>query len=119
MVKKLIETANFIRERITNQPLIGIITGTGLGNLTDVMEIDKKIPYEQIPHFPKSTVKSHAGILVSGTMAEKSILAMQGRFHIYEGYTANEITFPIRVMANLGVKYLFVVSAAGGLKPSF
>jgi purine-nucleoside phosphorylase len=119
MVKKLTEAANFIRGRIIDQPLIGMITGTGLGNLTDVMEIDRKIPYKQIPHFPKSTVESHAGILVSGTVAEKSILAMQGRFHIYEGYTAKEITFPIRVMAHLGVKYLFVVSAAGGLNPLF
>jgi len=119
MVKKLAEAASFIRKRIIGQPLVGIITGTGLGNLTDVMEINRKIPYEQIPHFPKSTVESHAGILVSGSMAEKSILAMQGRFHIYEGYTANKITFPIRVMAHLGVKYLFVVSAAGGLNPLF
>jgi len=119
MVKKVAEAASFIRKRIIGQPLVGIITGTGLGNLTDVMEINKKFPYEQIPHFPKSTVESHAGILVSGTIAEKPILAMQGRFHIYEGYTANEITFPIRVMAHLGVKYLFVVSAAGGLNPLF
>ena len=117
MVKKVNEAANFIRERIIDQPLIGMITGTGLGNLTDMMKIDKKIPYEQIPHFPKSTVEGHAGILVSGTVLKKSILAMQGRFHIYEGYTAHEITFPIRVMANLGTKYLFVLSAAGGLNP--
>jgi len=83
MVEKVADAASFIRKRIIVQPLVGIITGTGLGNLTDVMEINKKIPYEQIPHFPKSTVESHAGILVSGTVAEKSILAMQGRFHIY------------------------------------
>jgi purine-nucleoside phosphorylase len=119
MFKRITEAANLIRERIKKQPLIGMITGTGLGNLTDMMEIDINIPYEQIPHFPKSTVASHAGILVSGIMAEKSILAMQGRFHIYEGYTVNEITFPVRVMANLGVKYLFVSSAAGGLNPLF
>jgi len=117
MVKQLTEAANFIRERIIDQPLIGMITGTGLGNLTDMMEIDENIPYEQIPHFPKSTVASHAGILVSGTMSEKPVIAMQGRFHIYEGYTINEITFPVRVMTKLGVKYLFVVSAAGGLNP--
>jgi len=117
--KTITEAANFIRERIIDQPLIGMITGTGLGNLTDKMEIDKNIPYEQIPHFPKSTVTGHAGILVSGVMAEKSIIAMQGRFHIYEGYTVNDITFPVRVMAKLGVKHLFVLSAAGGLNPLF
>jgi len=116
---KITEAADYIRERIKRQPLIGMITGTGLGNLTDNMEIDQDIPYEQIPHFPESTVDSHAGILLSGIIAGKSILAMQGRFHIYEGYTVNEITFPVRVMAALGVKYLFISSAAGGLNPHF
>ena len=116
---KITEAANFIRERIKSEPLIGMITGTGLGNLTDNMEIDRNIPYEQIPHFPKSTLDSHAGILLSGIIAGKSILAMQGRFHIYEGYTVNEITFPVRVMATLGVKYLFISSAGGGLNPRF
>lgn len=116
---KITEAANFIRERIKRQPLIGMITGTGLGNLTDNMEIDQNIPYEQIPHFSESTIDSHAGILLSGIIAVKSILAMQGRFHIYEGYTVNEITFPVRVMAALGVKYLFISSAAGGLNPNF
>ena len=116
---KITEAANFIRERIKRKPLIGMITGTGLGNLTDSMEIDQNISYSQIPHFPESTVDSHAGILLSGIIAGKSILAMQGRFHIYEGYTVNEITFPIRVMAALGVKYLFISSAAGGLNPHF
>ena len=96
-----------------------MITGTGLGSLTDNMEIDQNISYSQIPHFPESTVDSHAGILLSGIIAGKSILAMQGRFHIYEGYTVNEITFPVRVMAALGVKYLFISSAAGGLNPHF
>lgn len=117
--RKITEAADFIRERIKREPLIGMITGTGLGNLTDTMEIDQDIAYEQIPHFPKSTVAGHAGVLVSGLIAERSILAMQGRFHIYEGYTVNEITFPVRVMATLGVKYLFVSSAAGGLNPDF
>jgi purine-nucleoside phosphorylase len=116
---KITEAATFIMERIKSEPLIGMITGTGLGNLTDNMEIDKNIPYEQIPHFPESTLDSHAGILLYGIIAEKSILAMQGRFHIYEGYTVNEITFPVRVMATLGVKYLFISSAAGGLNPRF
>ena len=96
-----------------------MITGTGLAQLTDTMDIDQNIPYEQIPHFPKSTVAGHAGILVSGTIAGNPILAMQGRFHIYEGYTIYEITFPVRVMANLGVRYLLISSAAGGLNPHF
>ncbi len=116
---EITEAADYIRERIKRKPLIGMITGTGLGNLTDNIEIDQDIPYSQIPHFPESTVDSHAGILLSGIIAGKSILAMQGRFHIYEGYTVNEITFPVRVMAALGVKYLFISSAAGGLNPNF
>jgi purine-nucleoside phosphorylase len=83
------------------------------------MDVDGSIPYGQIPHFPESTVPGHAGILVSGSVAGKPILAMRGRLHIYEGYTPSEITFPVRVMATLGVKYLFVCSAAGGLNPRF
>jgi len=116
---KITEAANFLRERIKKEPLIGMITGTGLAQLTDTMDIDQTIPYEQIPYFPKSTVAGHAGILLSGSIAGKSIVAMQGRFHIYEGYTVREITFPVRVMASLGVKYLFISSAAGGLNPDF
>jgi len=116
---KITEAASFLRERIKKKPLIGMITGTGLAQLTDTMDIDQNIPYEQIPHFPKSTVAGHAGILLSGTIAGKPILAMQGRFHIYEGYTIYEITFPVRVMANLGVRYLLISSAAGGLNPHF
>ena len=96
-----------------------MITGTGLAELTDTMDIDQTIPYKQIPYFPKSTVSGHVGILLSGSIAGKSIVAMQGRFHIYEGYTVNEVTFPVRVMASLGVKYLFISSAAGGLNPDF
>jgi len=116
---QITEAANFLRERIKKEPLIGMIIGTGLAQVTDTMDIDQNIPYEQIPHFPKSTVAGHAGILLSGTIAEKPILAMQGRFHIYEGYTIYEITFPVRVMANLRVKYLLISSAAGGLNPHF
>jgi len=116
---KITEAANFLRERIKKEPLIGMITGTGLAELTDTMDIDQTIPYKQIPYFPKSTVSGHVGILLSGSIAGKSIVAMQGRFHIYEGYTVNEVTFPVRVMASLGVKYLFISSAAGGLNPDF
>lgn len=117
---KISEAADFIRGRIIEKgPLIGMITGTGLGKLTETMEIDQNISYEEIPHFPRPTVAGHAGILLSGIIAGKPTLAMQGRFHIYEGYTVSEITFPVRVMASLGVKYLFISSAAGGLNPDF
>ena len=116
---KITEAANFLRDRIKEKPLIGMITGTGLTQLTDTMHIDQTIPYEQIPHFPRSTVAGHAGILLSGSIEGRAVVAMQGRFHIYEGYTVNEVTFPVRVMANLGAKYLFISSAAGGLNPYF
>jgi purine-nucleoside phosphorylase len=119
MFQKITEAADSIREKIRGEPLIGMITGTGLGSLTDTMEIDQDISYEEIPHFPRSTAAGHAGILVSGSIAGKPILAMQGRLHIYEGYTVHEVTFPVRVMATLGVKYLFIFSAAGGLNPNF
>ncbi len=119
MYQRITKAADFIRKRIKDDPLIGMITGTGLADLTDNMQIDQDIPYEQIPNFPRSTVAGHAGILVSGSIAGKPILAMQGRIHIYEGYTVKEITFPVRVMASLGVKYLFIFSAAGGLNPLF
>jgi purine-nucleoside phosphorylase len=119
MSGRINEAAAFVRERIKRKPLIGMITGTGLADLTDTMERDANIPYAEIPHFPESTVAGHAGILVSGTIAQKPVLAMQGRFHIYEGYPVNEITFPVRVMATLGVKYLLISSAAGGLDPRF
>lgn len=119
MFQKITEAATSIRKRIKKEPLIGMITGTGLGDLTSTMEIDLSIPYERIPHFPKSSVRGHAGILVSGSIADRPVLVMQGRFHIYEGYTVNEITFPVRVMAALGVRYLLICSAAGGLDPDF
>jgi len=96
-----------------------MITGTGLGTLTEKIEVDFRIPYEDIPHFPTSTIEGHDGTLLSGQLAGKSILAMEGRFHLYEGYTPEEVTFPIRVMSRLGIKYLFISSAAGGLNPLF
>jgi purine-nucleoside phosphorylase len=119
MITKITEASTFIRDKIKQEPLMGMIMGTGLGNVIDIMEIHSTITYEQIPHFPASTVTGHAGILVSGMIAKKPIIAMQGRLHIYEGYSSNEITFPIRVMAKLGAKYLIVLSAAGGLNPLF
>lgn len=119
MLDKINEAADFLSKTIEAKPLIGMITGTGLADLAQVMAIDHTISYEDIPHFPKSTVPGHAGLLLSGHLFGKSMLAMQGRFHIYEGYTVNEVTFPIRVMDLLGVRHLFISSAAGGLDPHF
>jgi len=119
MVKIVNETIDFIQGRINRKPLVGMITGTGLDSVTCSMDTEQEIPYEEIPNFPQSTVPGHAGMLLSGTIGEKNIIAMNGRFHIYEGYTVAEVTFPVRIMALLGVKYLFISSAAGGLNPRF
>src|SRR5512147_1641543 len=96
-----------------------MITGTGLGSLTERMTVDIKIPFGEIPHFPLSTVTGHDGFLVMGSIAGKKVMAMEGRFHLYEGYTPSEVTFPVRVMKKLGVEYLFISSAAGGFNPQY
>jgi purine-nucleoside phosphorylase len=119
MLKKIEETANFLASKIAEPPKVGMITGTGLGSLTEQMAIDFRIPYEKVPNFPKSTIEGHAGTLVVGKLAGKEMIALEGRFHIYEGYSPMEITFPVRVLAKLGVKYLLISSAAGGLNPQF
>ncbi|MBO7707307.1 MAG: purine-nucleoside phosphorylase [Thermoguttaceae bacterium] len=113
------ETAAFLRARWSERPEIGIVLGTGLGNLIHKIEIDRTIPYEEIPHFAISTVESHAGKLILGRLEGKSVVAMQGRFHAYEGYSAKEIVFPIRVMHDLGAGTLIVSNACGGLNPQF
>jgi purine-nucleoside phosphorylase len=119
MLEKISEAGDFLSRRIQAKPSIGMITGTGLADLAQAMDIEYTISYGEIPHFPKSTVPGHAGLLLSGRMSGKSMLAMQGRFHLYEGYTVEEVTFPVRVMAYLGVRYLLISSAAGGLDPHF
>jgi purine-nucleoside phosphorylase len=119
MLKNISEAGDFLSRQIQAKPLIGMITGTGLSDLAQVMDTRHTISYEDIPHFPKSTVPGHAGLLLSGSLSGKSILVMQGRFHIYEGYTVEEVTFPVRLMALLGVRYLLISSAAGGLDPHF
>ena len=119
MIKEIQAATDFLASRIKTSPKIGMITGTGLGDLTEKMEIDFRIPYKEIPNFPTSTIPGHKGILVSGTFANIPVLAMEGRFHIYEGYSLEEITSPIRVMSSLGINYLFISSAAGGLNPRF
>jgi purine-nucleoside phosphorylase len=109
----------FLSSRINTLPEIGMITGTGLGGLTEKIDVDFRIPYNEIPHFPVSTIKGHKGSLVSGRLAGRQVIAMEGRFHFYEGYTLREVTLPIRIMSSLGIKHLFISSAAGGLNPLF
>lgn len=119
MLKKLDECRDFLRERGIDMPQIGIVLGTGLGKLIDCMEIEQSIAYDEIPHFPVSTVEFHKGRLIYGTLQGKKVLAMQGRFHFYEGYTLQEITLPIRVMKWLGVKQLLISNAAGAMNLSY
>lgn len=119
MEMEIQEATEFISSRIRSMPEIGLITGTGLGGITENMEIDFQVPYDKIPHFPISTVEGHKGRFIIGQTSGRSVLAMEGRFHIYEGYSPEVITFPIRCMSRLGIKYLFISSAAGGLNPLF
>jgi purine-nucleoside phosphorylase len=113
------EAASFIRTKTKLTPEIGIILGTGLGSLADGIEIEAKVDYGTIPHFPVSTVESHAGRLLFGRLKGKAVVAMQGRFHYYEGYTMQQVTFPVRVMKELEIKTLIVSNACGGLNPLF
>ena len=117
--QRLAETTDFIKRRIKDAPHIGLLTGTGLGESAESMAIETAIRYQDIPHFPISTVQTHIGRMLSGNMNGCPLIAMQGRFHLYEGYTPLEVTFPIRVMQQLGVKILIVSNAAGGLNPKF
>lgn len=117
--KLQVEQAVAYIQSICNEPIaIGIILGTGLGNLASQIQVDLEIPYQEIPHFPISTVESHSGTLLFGRLGGKKVLAMKGRFHYYEGYSMKEVTFPIRVMRALGVQLLLVSNASGGLNPA-
>ncbi|WP_192348094.1 purine-nucleoside phosphorylase [Algoriphagus sp. Y33] len=111
------EAASFIRSQYTSDVSIAIILGTGLGHLGDQITIEKEIEYVNIPHFPLATVESHSGKLIFGELSGKKVMAMKGRFHYYEGYSMQQVTFPIRVMKQLGVKTLLVSNASGGLNP--
>lgn len=113
------EAFEYIKSKCEFKPQIGIILGTGLGALVENVEISCEIPYDEIPHFPVSTVESHHGRLLFGVLEGKSVVVMQGRFHYYEGYTMRQVTFPVRVMKLLGIKQLLVSNAAGGLNPKF
>ncbi len=117
--EKLNNAVTFIRSRTDFKPTIGIILGTGLGSLVDGIELVDTVPYDQIPHFPVSTVESHAGRLLFGKLRGKPVVCMQGRFHYYEGYSFKQIAFPVRVMKALGMETLIVSNAAGGLNPNF
>jgi purine-nucleoside phosphorylase len=119
MLAEIQSAADFLTSKWPTVPQIGMITGTGLGSLTDKMDVDFRIPYEEIPHFPSSTIEGHKGTLVCGKLVSKPVMAMEGRFHVYEGYTPEEITFPVRVMSKLGINSLLISSAAGGLNPRF
>ena len=113
------EATEYIKSQIDFRPEIGIILGTGLGSLVDGIELAGTVEYENIPHFPTSTVESHAGRLLFGTLCGKKVICMQGRFHYYEGYSFKQIVFPVRVMKELGMKTLIASNAAGGLNPNF
>lgn len=119
MLEKIKETASFIKSKIEVVPNFAIILGTGLGELVHEISDKKEIPYDIIPNFPLSTVEGHSGKLIFGQLGGKPVLAMQGRFHYYEGYNMQEVTFPIRVFQALGIQYLFVSNAAGGMNGSF
>ena len=117
ILDKFKESHDYIKTRTNVEPTIGIILGTGLGGLVNEINIIDEISYEDIPHFPVSTVQSHSGKLIFGELGGKKVMAMQGRFHFYEGYTMQECTFPVRVMKFLGVERLFVSNASGGVNP--
>lgn len=119
MLETIKQTADYLKGKIGEIPNTAIILGTGLGELANEIEEKKEIPYTEIPNFPVSTVEGHSGKLIIGTLGGKKVLAMQGRFHYYEGYNMQEVTFPIRVFQALGIEYLFVSNAAGGMNSSF
>jgi len=113
------ETASHLTGRLPEPPRVGIMAGTGLGDIAGSLAGSIRIAYADLPHFPESTVQSHRGQLVAGRMGAQPALVMQGRFHLYEGYTPLEVTFPVRVMQELGIRVLIVTNAAGGFNPSF
>lgn len=119
MLEQIRFTTEHIQKQIPFTPEIGIILGTGLGGLVKEIEIKHTLPYQHIPNFPISTVEGHSGQLIFGVLGGKKVIAMQGRFHYYEGYDMKQVTFPVRVMKFLGIKKLFVSNASGGVNPDF
>ena len=119
MLETITATASFLKSKTNFEPEYGIILGTGLGGLVKEIDVKYTLPYEEIPNFPVSTVESHHGKLIFGILGNKKVVAMQGRFHYYEGYSMEQVTFPVRVMKLLGIKALFVSNASGGLNPDY
>lgn len=119
LMTQLEATAHFIQAKISTTANTAIILGSGLGNLSEVIEVEFAIPYHEIPNFPISTVEGHKGRLIFGTLAQKKVWVMEGRFHFYEGYSAQEVVFPIRVLKLLGVENLLLSNAAGGVNPNY
>ena len=119
MLEKIKETSDYLKSRIESIPQIGIILGTGLGGLANEIKIEYSISYKDIPHFPISTVEGHSGKLLFGELAGKKVIAMQGRFHYYEGYSIDKVVFPVRVMKLLGIEKLFISNASGGVNPHY
>lgn len=119
MLDKIKSTATYIQSKITSSPEVGIILGTGLGGLVNEINIKHTLPYSEIPNFPVSTVEGHSGKLIFGELGGKSVVAMQGRFHYYEGYNMQQVTFPVRVMQAIGIKILMVSNASGGVNSTF
>lgn len=117
--QQLQEAAAFLQPHITRQPKVGVVLGSGLGNFVQEINVEKEIPYADIPHFPVSTVEGHSGKLIIGSVGGKPIVAMAGRFHFYEGYSPEAVVFPVRVMKLLGIQTLLLSNAAGGVNPAF
>jgi purine-nucleoside phosphorylase len=117
VLEQIAEATRVIRARTAMEPAVGIVLGTGLGGLADRIDVETAIPYDEIPNFPLSTVESHSGRLLFGTLGGKPVVAMQGRFHVYEGYSLRQVTFPVRVMRALGAGTLVVSNACGGMNP--
>ena len=120
MLEKILETVDFIKSKTNGfEPEVGIVLGSGLGGLVNVIDTQYAISYKDIPKFPVSTVHGHEGKLIMGTLSGRKVVAMQGRFHYYEGYSTKEVTFPIRVLKYLGIKLLVLSNASGGINPDF
>ncbi|MFA8342392.1 MAG: purine-nucleoside phosphorylase [Rhodothermaceae bacterium] len=119
LIEMINETLEVIKKTTTEKYEVGIILGTGLGGLVSEIEIEHEIDYDQLPHFPLSTVESHKGKLIFGRLGGKNVVAMQGRFHFYEGYTMQQITYPVRVMKMMGIETLIVSNACGGMNPIY
>jgi len=117
--EKITETSNFLKPYNTSNAKIGVVLGSGLGNFVQELKVDREISYAEIPNFPVSTVQGHSGKLIFGSVAGKPVIAMAGRFHFYEGYAAEDVVFPIRVLKLLGVETLFLSNAAGGVNTNF